>query len=299
MSRKLLSALLLFLVFPALLLAQTTGKIRGKVTDRETGEPLVGVTVAVNGTSFGSSTDLNGEYVILAVPVGTYTVTASYIGYQNVAVSNVRVIAGLSTEQNFKMPTSAVEVNEVRIIAERPLVNKSMTNTQSVIQASDIKNLPLQGVQAIVALSPGVITDVNGIHFRGGRADEVQTYVDGVPINNPVNQTQQLSVINDAIEEVSTQVGGMTAEYGNAMSGVINVTTKTGGSRYSASFEANTDNLGGVNGKNVFGAYSYGLNQYQATFGGPVIPSQNKVTFFLAAQHDFNRSGASWLDTIG
>lgn len=298
MMRKLLPFLLLFLVMPAFVYAQTTGKIRGKVVDKDTGEPLVGVSVSVEGTSFGASTDLNGEYLILAVPVGTYIIRAQYIGYQAVSVSNVRVLNDLSVEQNFTMSSSAVQVQEVRIVAERPLVNKSMTNTESVIQASDIQNLSLRGVQAVVALTPGVISDANGIHFRGGRADEAQTYVDGIPVNNPVNQTQTLTVINNAIEEVSTQIGGMTAEYGNAMSGIVNVTTKTGGSKYSASFEGYTDNLGGTNRQNVFGAYSYGINQYVATLSGPVIPTSNKITFFLAGQHDFNRSGQSFLNGI-
>ncbi len=231
MMRKLLPFLLLFLAMPMFVYAQTTGKIRGKAIDKDTGEPLVGVSVSVEGTSFGAASDLNGEYVILAVPVGTYTIRAQYIGYQAVSVSNVRVLNGLSVEQNFTMSSTAVQVQEVRIVAERPLINKSMTNTESVMQASDIQNLSLRGVQAVVALTPGVITDNNGIHFRGGRGDEAQTYVDGVPVNNPVNQTQTLTVINNAIEEVSTQIGGMTAEYGNALSGIVNVTTKTGGSK--------------------------------------------------------------------
>lgn len=298
MMRRLLPFLLLFLVGPSFIFAQTSGKIRGKVVDNETGEPLVGVSVSLEGTSFGASSDINGEYIILAVPVGTYTLDAKYIGYQEVSVSNVRVLNGLSVEQNFKMSSSAVQVNEVKIVAERPLVNKSMTNTESVLQASDIKNLSLRGVQAVVALTPGVTSDNNGIHFRGGRADEAQTYVDGVPVNNPVNQTQTLTVINNAIEEVSTQIGGMTAEYGNAMSGIINVTTKTGGSKYTASFEGYTDNLGGTGKQNFLGAYSYGLNQYVATLSGPLFPSSNKITFFLAGQHDFNRSGQSFLSGI-
>jgi len=210
----LIIALLVVVMIPAVVFSQTTGKIRGTVVDRESGEPLVGAAVSIDGTTFGAATDVNGVYIILAVPVGNYSLTARYIGYNETKISDVRVLAGLSTELNLKLSSSAVQVKEVNIIAERPLVNKSMTNTESVVDASDIKNMPLRGVQALTSIAPGVVTDATGVHFRGGRADEVQTFVDGVPVNNPINGTSasingaaaSLTVINNAIEEVSTEV---------------------------------------------------------------------------------------------
>jgi len=162
-------ALVLFVMIPALVFSQTTGKIRGTVVDNESGEPLIGAAVSVNGTTFGAATDANGVYIILAVPVGSYSISARYIGYNETKVSNVRVLAGLTTELNLKLSSSAVQVKEVNIIAERPLVNKSETNTESIIDASDIKNMPLRGVQALTSIAPGVVTDATGVHFRGGR----------------------------------------------------------------------------------------------------------------------------------
>lgn len=90
------------MLLPGLLFAQV-GKIAGKVVDRETKEPLIGANVIIEGTTLGASTDLNGNYVILNVPPGVYTLKASYVGYQTITIRNVRVTVGLTTEVNFEM----------------------------------------------------------------------------------------------------------------------------------------------------------------------------------------------------
>jgi hypothetical protein len=82
MKRSFLTIIFAALLVPALLLAGTTGKIKGKVTDRETGEPLPGANVLIVGTTFGAASDFDGEFVILNVPPGVYTVKATFIGYQ-------------------------------------------------------------------------------------------------------------------------------------------------------------------------------------------------------------------------
>ena len=212
--------------------AQTTGKIRGKVTDQETGEPLIGANVAVEGTTLGAAANLDGTYIILTVPPGRYVLRASFIGYQTITVSNVKVNIGLTTELDFRLPSEAIVVPTVEIVAEAPLVNKSATNTVATIRAEDIELLPLRGVAAFVGLSAGIVRQGGDFFVRGGRAEETAFYMDGVLVNNPINGRLTLNIINNAIEEVQTQIGGMTAEYGNAMSGIVNTTSKIGGPRY-------------------------------------------------------------------
>jgi hypothetical protein len=102
MFQKIYTILLLMLFSCSIMLAQT-GRISGKVTDKQTGDPLIGANVIVLGTSFGAASDINGDYVIYQVPAGNYSVKASYIGYHDVTVSNIRVVSGLTAEQNFQL----------------------------------------------------------------------------------------------------------------------------------------------------------------------------------------------------
>ena len=97
--------------------AQTTGKITGIVTDSKTGEELVGVTVVVEGTSLGASSNLNGYYVILNLSPGAYVLKASMVGYATITVENVRVAIDQTTEIDLKMQETAITTHEVTIVA--------------------------------------------------------------------------------------------------------------------------------------------------------------------------------------
>ncbi|MCX6141638.1 MAG: carboxypeptidase-like regulatory domain-containing protein, partial [Ignavibacteriales bacterium] len=145
MFRKLLLTLTALLILPALLQAQT-GKVRGKVTDKETGEPLIGANVVVVGTSLGAATNIDGDYVINPVTVGTVDVTVTYIGYQSMTISGVRVNANLSTQVNFAISKGAVTLGVVEVVAERPLINKNATNSVRITDAEALVKMPARGV---------------------------------------------------------------------------------------------------------------------------------------------------------
>ncbi len=277
----------------------TTGKIRGKITDKANGEGLVGASIVIQTTTMGAKSDIDGEFTILNVPPGVYSVQASYVGYETVLKSNVRVTVDLTTVVDFRPESQLIPGPTIEIVVQAPLVNKSATNFVETVGADKIEQLPLRELRDIFATTPGVVQQGGNYYVRGGRLEETAFYVDGVLVNNPISGQLQLNLINNSIEEVQTQIGGMTAQYGNAMSGLVNATTKTGGSKYSASLEVITDQLGGVNSKNVFGAYSYGQSEYAATIGGPVIPSDNRFRFFVAGQRSFNRSAATFLNGTG
>src|SRR3989339_1101990 len=115
MYRKLLVAFFALFLLPVLALAQD-GKLRGTITDRESGEPLIGANVIIDGTSLGASTDINGEYIILSVPPGVYTVKASYIGYAAVTISNIRVSSNITTTQDIKLASTAIQVQAVEVV---------------------------------------------------------------------------------------------------------------------------------------------------------------------------------------
>src|SRR5690606_8019604 len=124
----------IMLLTAQLLFAGTTGKIQGRVTDKKTGEPLPGVNVIIIGTNIGSATDANGDYFILQVPPGNYSVKASMIGYQEVVVQNVDVKVDLTTRINFEIEEKTVELeDEVVIIAEKPIIRKDVTSSTQFV----------------------------------------------------------------------------------------------------------------------------------------------------------------------
>ncbi|HSQ76383.1 MAG TPA: carboxypeptidase-like regulatory domain-containing protein, partial [Bacteroidota bacterium] len=156
MQRRLFAVLFAAVLLPALLLAQD-GKLRGRITDRDSGEPLVGANVFVEGTNLGAACDINGDYVILSVRPGVYTLRVSYVGYNQLTVSNVRVNANITTTQDFKLSSSAIQVQAVEIIAERPLIQRNTTNTVRITTQEEINQLPVRGVANILSLQAGVV----------------------------------------------------------------------------------------------------------------------------------------------
>ena len=167
MVKNVLLRLTIFLFLPVLILAQE-GKIRGIIVDADTGEPLLGANVTLQGTNMGAATDLEGSYIILAVPPGVYTVRADFIGYQSEADANIRVSSNLTTTQDFQLNQAAIEGEAVFITAERPIVQRNTTNTVRMTTQEDVQNMPIRGMQNILALNAGTVQQDGALHVRGG-----------------------------------------------------------------------------------------------------------------------------------
>ncbi len=275
---KKLLALLLAGVF---LFGAEYGKITGKVRDAETGEPLIGADVIIEGTELGASTDEKGDYVILYVPAGTYVVTASYLGYDPYTYTQVIVNADQTTPLNFRLKPTVIEVEKVTVIAEKPPIVLSQTQSGHSVTSQDISRLPVTTVNQVVTLQAGVSTSGLGTHIRGGRPEEVTYYVDGIMTKVPHSGLQSTQVSAGAIEEVSVITGGFDAEYGDALSGVINVVTKEGGAKVSGTFRYLTDEIFAMD--NVKNKLNYGYNMYDFSLGGPV-PALPRLRYFLSGE---------------
>ena len=288
MFRKLLLAVAALLLLPVLLVAQD-GKLRGKVTDKESGEALIGANVTVEGTNLGAATDVNGEYVILSVPPGIYTAKVTYIGYSPVTISNVAVNASLTTNQNFAMSSSAVQVQGVEIVAERPLIQRNTTNTIRIQTGADVQTLPFRGVQNIVAMSAGVVQQSGALYVRGGRSGEVAYFVDGANVTDPSSMGEMVSLIREALQEVQLQSGGFTAEFGGANSGIIRSSMRTGGSQLRFSVDYVTDDFAKP-GKEFLATTARGYKNAVGTVSGPIMSG---VRFFAADQYNYVRNGQS------
>jgi hypothetical protein len=286
---------LLLSILPFALFAGTIGKIKGRVTDQTTGEILIGANVFVVGTSFGAATDITGEYDITNLEAGIYEVRASFVGYQTKTISNVRVNADLTVEINFELPSDDISVEEIRVVATRPLVNKNSTNANRITTGEDIQALPVRGINNILSLTPGVTFQDNTVFVRGGRQDEVGFYLEGASISDPVVGGRAVTIVQDAVEEIQVQSGGYTAEYGGANAGIIYTQIKSGTPDWKASAEYITDNItfknGGRNdGKKRLGTHWYGYSEFVGTISGPIVDPRFRLFGLINYnyQHDQN-----------
>ena len=218
-------------------LSASNGKITGKVSEKATGSPAVGVNVILIDTYLGAATDENGRFTILNIPPGTYSIRVDAIGFATITMKDVRVTTAQTTELSFTLEEAVIEGQEVTVIAERPLVQKDLTASQRVTTAKEIEDMPVESFLGVLTTHAGVNQSAGGaLHVRGGRSNEVGYYIDGVSVSNPFyTNSLAVSVSNKALEEMKLVSGAFNAEYGNAMSGVVNVTIKDGGKNYDGS----------------------------------------------------------------
>lgn len=274
-------ALLAALAWATPALAGTTGKISGRVVDPK-GQPLTGANVIVPEARKGAATDADGYYNILDVPPGTYVVKVSLIGYQTVTIEDVSVSSDVTTRLDATLHEAAVQLQEIVVKAGRPVVQTNLTSTRAILDKGQINELPVQELQDVVNLQAGVVDG----HFRGGRSGEVQYQVNGLTVNNPYDNTPSVRLDRSLLEEVQVISGSFDAEYGQAMSGVVNAVLRTGTDRYEWHAEA----LGGDyfypddHARPVsWEAHPGSIQNYQADLSGPV-PGAHR-TYFLVSGH--------------
>ncbi len=262
--------------------ASTGGKIAGVIKDAATGDGLPHANIVVVDTKLGATADEKGRFFILNVPAGTYTLKATYIGYADYTVEDVRVSADLTTNIAVELTSSDIQVEEVVIRAERPIIDKTATNAVRIIDAEDLEILPLRGVSSVIALQTGVVEDEGTLHIRGSRSDEIGYYVEGASVRNVVTGSSAVGLIDEALEEIQLQAGGFNAEYGGANAGIILQELRTGGSEWDFEILSESDNFTD-DYEQRFGTYSYGYFNQVMTAGGPVVGNQ-KIRAFLAGQ---------------
>lgn len=160
-----------------------SGGIKGKVTDKATGEALIGANVVVQSQSWGAATNMDGFYEIKNIPAGTYTIKASYVGYASLEKTDVIVKNFQVLEINFELDTDFM-LSECVVISERPLISKSNTNCTRVLNSDQIKKLPVKGLTNIQSLQSRVVIKNETPVVRGGRMDKTGYYVEGVQIQS-------------------------------------------------------------------------------------------------------------------
>ncbi len=294
MRISLLIALLgLLFILSSSLFAGTTGKIVGIVKDKQTGEPLIGVNIILKGTPLGGATDEDGSFLILNIPPGTYTLLAQYIGYRSVEISNVKVSVDFTTRVNIEMEEATLELGEaVEVVAERNMIRKDLTASQTEVSAEEISRIPSEEFRDILQLKAGITRDESGaFHIRGGRSSEVGYWVDGLSVTDVFDGSVAVEVENNAIQSLQVISGTFNAEYGQAMSGIINIVTKEGGETYSGKFSSyvgdylSADDDIFFNIDNISPSAIYNL---QGSLDGPIPGTHKRGRFFVNFRRFYN-----------
>lgn len=288
--------------------AGNTGKIAGTIRDKQSHEPLIGANIIVKGTTIGAITDPDGKYFILRIPPGTVQVQVTMMGYRSVTVNSVVVREDLTTEVNAELEQTTVQMSDVVVTAEQKLVQKDVTSTRRTISQESIRAMPglesstdffkvqsgafLSSAPQYVKLSDGSQLQVRDeslkdVHVRGGRGGEILYMIDGMPVTHPLyggRSVVDLNVVD--VQSVELLTGGFSAEYGQAQSGVVNISTRSGGDQYKAGIEYKTDRIKGL-------GEVYDTDYSSVYLGGPEPITQQilpllgiqvpgKLSFFLS-----------------
>ncbi|MCI0433824.1 MAG: carboxypeptidase regulatory-like domain-containing protein [Gemmatimonadetes bacterium] len=269
-------ALLLLGLFRAGAEAQATnGKIQGRVTNAQSGEPIAAAQVTVEGTTLGNITNDDGFYFINEVPPGLHSIRAQSIGFRAVVVADQRVLAGQTTTLNFQLESAAVQLDPLIVSGERnPLVPRDQVSSKAIVTGEKIDQLPLDNSSSIILLQPGVISTNSGRSIRGSRPGEEAVYVDGVPIRRlRTGATEPVEIPTNVLAQVDVTTGGISARFADAQSGVINYVTRSGGPTFGGTASFFTDMLGPKD-------WSEGFSRGELSLGGPVS-FVNNLTFFV------------------
>jgi len=217
-------------LLPVFLAAQGAGGITGKIIDIN-GAGLPGVNVMVKGTYYGAASDLEGHYRIDKINPGSYDVEVSMIGYKVILKTGVKIEPEEILTLDFTLEETVLSFGEdVVVMGKKPLFDVDETASLSRVRKEDIENKVVSSVEDILSEQIGVTTQDNEIHIRGGRIDESLFVVDGFSVKDPLTgYSGNLFVNADAIEELEIVTGGYNAEYGQAMSGVVNIKLKEAG----------------------------------------------------------------------
>jgi outer membrane receptor protein involved in Fe transport len=295
----LLAALSVWLSAPAP--GGTNGTLSGRVTDLKTGEPLPLVNILIVGSGRGSVTNDKGDYTVTQIPAGVYAIRVSLLGYKTTEAKRITIDADKTTVFNFKLAGEDIELEGVTVEGKAPIVDVRKTSSDQTYGTDKIEQLPnVKDVGDVLGVQAGVVKFGDQLFLRGGRANETQILVDGVVVNDAsgtaaANQELQalytgsstggggLGVSAAAIQSVSVSAGGLDGEFGNAQSGVVNISTKSGNDTYGGSVEFRSDGIM---------SEDFGERYYAFTLGGPepitmsLLPAlgleiPGKLTFFL------------------
>jgi len=276
-----------------------TGKLAGLVKDQNTNTPLIGCNIMIDGTSLGTASDQNGEFFILNIGPGTYSVQFQMIGYSKYIQSGVTISVDKTTRINALLKPSVIEGETITVQAERKLIQFDVTQSESIVTSDEIDEMAVTEVSDVLRLQAGITEDAaGGLHMRGGRTSEVSYMVDGIPVSDNYDGGISVKIENDNIQELQVISGTFNAEYGKALTGVVNMITKDGGDRFDGSFHAYTGDhitsdkvYPNLSAFNIANDYSF-----SGSLSGPILPG--RITFYSSARANQSKGWLNGLQTF-
>lgn len=260
------------------------GKIIGRVIDAETGDVLPSVNITVIDTKMGASTNFKGQFYILGVPVGKYSIRATSIGFAPVRITDVWVSSGLETKLNIVMSQKSLEFDkEVVVTATKYDVGKLASGTIHIISEEEITRYPAENLFDIMGVFPGI---VDNAFVRGGRSSEIDYQLDGVSFRDFMfgGLPQGALISNLALKEIQIITGGFSANYGNALSGVVNLITRDAGPIWTGEIRVKRS-FAQMNGRNESAKLnSRGEKIIEFTASGPIKFSDKRLSTFLTGK---------------
>lgn len=276
MRLRMLAGVLFLLCSGSLTFGQEA-EISGVVHDSTSGQPLPGVNIVLTGTTFGAASDIDGKYLIPDIPPGEYTVQASYIGYEKMLFTGIRISKGQHMQLDILMHSTTLTLDQaVIIIGEKPLVDVEDSRSSSTLDAKEIEMQPVRQIQSVVNMQTGVVQSPDGVHIRGGRSYETGFYIDDVSARDPLAGTGfGIDVGTNSLASVEVTTGGASVEYGDETAGVINATTKSGQDHFTFNAGYKRDNFG----FNRNWQSTWNQQEMEMGMGGPITKNKKLLYY--------------------
>lgn len=307
---------LLLLMIAGTAFCSATGIAAGIVED-EDGNPLVGATVVIEGTPYGAMTSSQGEYVIPALAPGTYTIIARMVGRETARAEGVLIQSDNTSRIDFRLEEDVSGSTVIRVVESRSHILRDVPATAYQLDLSEIRTMSSSRIIDLVAEQPGVVQQDGELHVRGGRAGELDYVLDGISLRSPMDNRFNFDIPASAISGATLMTGGLSIEYGNTLSGVVDLIGREGGDSFEASIRGRMgDMTSGMlsAGDQVFmesidvDQCRTGLSNAEFSLSGPdpltgkVLPAigmelPGDVSFSLTGQ--FSTSGNENTDTRG
>jgi outer membrane receptor protein involved in Fe transport len=286
MIRKLLLTAIVFTI--SLTAWSQSGTLKGKVTDKDTKEPIpfANVVVDLGGKIVnGATTDFDGKYTIKPIPPGKYDIKITYVGYKNLMIQGVLINADKIRFLDVQLESTTTTLETFEVVDYKvPLIDKDQTSTGGTMTNEELTRMAGRSATAVAVTVGGVDSDENGnmSGIRGGRSGGTATFIDGVRVIGSSTLPQA------AIDQVTVITGGTPAMYGDFTGGIVNITTRGPSRKFGAGFEAVTSEL--LDG--------YGYNLFGFSVQGPLIKGKDSTKstallgFFISGEGSYVRDGS-------
>jgi outer membrane receptor for ferrienterochelin and colicin len=261
----------------------TTGILEGTVKDKQTGEAIPGANVFLPSLQIGAATDAEGAFSLQNIRAGRYELRITHVGYRTFVLRNVAINPDLRTRLRIVLEQTDVQIDEVVVVQEKPLIQPDVTSTTFMVSGEELRVLPIDRPFEIVGYKPGTTLEGN---IRGGKSTEVNYLIDGLPVQDVLRGGMSSVLPISSLVGMSIYTGGFEAEYGNALSGVVNIITRSGGNDFAYFGRAGSDHLFG-------GTQDSRQTEFEGSASGPLLHDR---LFFVAAGSGILTGTRWWQD---